>query len=405
MISSKPSIRAFYEVLGLKGKMSKIKTMIIVQPYVPKYRFQFFARLVDVLAESNINCRVAAAMPVDQQASRGDAVNADWIIPIRQQQLHLAGHTITLGGASRTWSGADGVIVGHLGSSLDTYRAILDARLRGRFRVGLWGHIKSYVADSHPLDAALERWQLRQADHVFAYSPGGAAYAASVGVLPRRLTTVMNSVDTHTLSQARTVLTETAVAQFMSHHGLSSGRTLGFIGGLDESKRISFIAAALDRLWATDPDLRLLVGGSGSQSSLLDDSVSRGQTIRLGYAGPSEQALIGRAASALIMPGRIGLVAVDALLLKLPILTTDWSYHSAEAEYLTEGTTRFTAKDDLDSYVTLIQSFMRGPGTSKILDEGNTWNYPTIDNMVANFSSGVLTMLSSGTALSKHQDP
>ncbi|WXF91769.1 glycosyltransferase [Curtobacterium flaccumfaciens pv. flaccumfaciens] len=36
----------------------------------------------------------------------------------------------------------------------------------------------------------------------------------------------------------------------------------------------------------------------------------------------------------LLMPGRVGLVAVDAVALGLPIITTDWPFHAPEAEYL-----------------------------------------------------------------------
>ncbi|WP_146033063.1 glycosyltransferase [Arthrobacter sp. AFG20] len=369
-----------------------MRNLVIVQPYVPKYRLSFFSRLIGELEHSNIRCRIAAAMPSGHQANRMDAASADWLIPIRHRLLHLGHRTVTLGGAAESWAGADGVIVGHLGSSFDTYRAIVDARWHRNFRVGLWGHIKSYVSDSNPVDAMLERWQLRQADHVFAYSSGGSAYAATAGVSPKRLTTVMNTVDTRSLAWARESLREAEVSNFMSRHGLRRGRTLGFIGGLDESKRISFLAATLDQLWTTDPDIRLVVGGSGAQSNLLDASVSRGQTIRLGYAGPADQALIGRSASALIMPGRIGLIAVDALVLKIPILTTNWRYHSAESEYLVEGVSRFTSENDVESFATLVHGFMRHKSMTTPDQSCQSWKYPTIDDMVANFSTGVLRM-------------
>ena len=374
--------------------MPKPKELIIVQPYLPKYRMAFFSRLIEALEQSNIQCRVAAADPAGGQANRRDAASAEWLIPIRHRQLHLGGRTLTLGGAAQSWAMADGVIVGHLGSSVDTYRALLDAkRPRRQLRVGLWGHIASYVAASHPLDAAAEKWQLRQADHVFAYTPSGSAYAAAGGVPADRLTTVMNTVDTQTLESARRSLTESAVAEYMSHHGLVQGRTLGYFGGLDESKRISFLAAVLDRLWATDPDIRLIVGGEGAQSGLLDASISRGQTIRIGYATPTEQAMIGRAASALLVPGRIGLIAVEALLLGIPILTTDWPYHSAEAEYLTEGASRFTSRNDIESYATLVHRFMQSSAVGSASRRRPAWAYPSIEGMVANFSTGVKALL------------
>lgn len=112
----------------------------------------------------------------------------------------------------------------------------------------------------------------------------------------------------------------------------------------------------------------------------------------LGYADSVGQALIARASSALLMPGRIGLVAVDALVLGIPIITTDWKYHAPEAEFLVEGESCFTAIDDVDSYVSLVRTFLQ---ERSWVEDGNhpSWRYPTIDGMVRNFSSGVLKML------------
>lgn len=371
--------------------MAKSKSLIIVQEYLPAYRVGFFSSLIDVLAQSGIECRVAAGTPQGEQSIRDDAVTKDWVVPIRQRRIRVGGRTLRLGGAGKSWAGSDGVIVSHLGSSVDTYRAILGAR-RSPLRVGLWGHLDSYVFGSHPLDRALERWQLRHADHVFAYTPSGTAYAASLGIPSERLTTVMNSVDTRATAQAKSSLSQAEVAEFMSRYGLKRGRVLGFIGGLDESKRIKFLAAALDRLWATDPDVRLVVGGAGSQAGLLNASVARGQTIRLGRVGPKGLALIGGAASALLMPGRIGLVAVDALLLGVPVLTTNWRYHSAEAEYLKEGESRFTSSNDVESFVKLIHAHLTVVATGTAISSPRSWPHPTIESMVSNFTKGVHQM-------------
>lgn len=372
--------------------MAGIRNLVIVQPYVPQYRLSFFSRLISELEKSNIRCRIAAATPAHHQASRMDAATADWLIPIRQRTLRLGGRTLTLGGAATAWSGADGVIVGHLGSSLDTYRAIFDAKRHRNMRVGLWGHIKPYVNEGNPLDLALERWQLRSANHVFAYSPGGRDYSLSAGVPPAHVTTVMNATDTTALIQARDSVSPDQVQDFMNAHGLIVGHTFGFIGGLDDSKRIGFLSTVLDKLWESDPQARLVVGGRGAQAEILRASVQRGQTIMLGYVDPRIQALMARAVSGLLMPGRIGLVAVDALVLGVPILTTDWPHHAPEAEFLVEGQSRFTSSNNLESFVELIRRFIRQP-LAEDTNPRESWNYPTIDNMVSNFSSGVLKML------------
>ena len=368
------------------------QSVLIVQPYVPKYREAFFSSLVHLLNKEGIDCRVAAASPMQAQAERGDAVEAEWIVPYTPRQLHVAGRTVGLGGARPLWHQDDAVIVGHLGSSLDTYLAIYDAA-RSRIKVGVWGHIKSYVNDGNPVDLALERWQLRRSNHVFAYTPRGRDYALVAGVAPSRITTVMNTTDTSLLETARNSVSASQEQAFITAHNLTRGRTLGYIGGLDSSKRLEFLAAALDRIWQSDPDVKLIVGGRGSDAHHLDAARSRGQAVMIGYASVEDQVLIGNVASGLLMPGRIGLIAVDALVLGIPILTTNWPYHAPEHEYLRESVSRFTSADDVSSYASLIHEFLaakpRAPGPRGAAQR----KFPTLDAMVENFASGTRRLL------------
>jgi hypothetical protein len=103
--------------------------------------------------------------------------------------------------------------------------------------------------------------------------------------------------------------------------------------------------------------------------------------------------MIGYVSSGILSPGRIGLVAVDALVLGVPILTTDWPFHAPEVEVLVEGQSRLTSANDVKSYVGLVRGFL---GT--LSDHGTEapsaqWSYPTIDGMVVNFASGIMKML------------
>jgi glycosyltransferase involved in cell wall biosynthesis len=380
-------------VLSESSRQNNNRSLLIVQGYVPAYRVAFFSKLIANLEAWGITCKVAASQPTGQQLDRGDAVDAEWIVPYTGRQLHIAGRTVGLGGARKLWASYDGVVVGHLGSSVDTYQAILDSK-RSRIKVGLWGHIKSYVNDGNPLDLALERWQLRNSDHIFAYTSGGHDYAVAAGASSQRVTTVMNATDTSSLVEARDSISEADVQSFMASHGLRFGRTLGYIGGLDASKRIDFLAATLDLLWDLDPEIRVLIGGQGASSQLLSVARDRGQAIMLGYVRPDAQAMIARAASALINPGRIGLVAVDALVLGIPILTTDWKYHAPEHEFLHEGSSRFTSRDNPESFAAKIREFLNYETEMDRPSTRKEWEFPTIDAMVDNFTSGILKMFS-----------
>lgn len=377
--------------------MSPAAKLVIVQPYVPKYRLPFFSRLVSRLAAEDIECVIAAGSPEGIQRGRGDEATAPWIVPIRSHSLHFGGKSLTLGGSRRAWKSADAVVIGLLGSSLDTHRAVLESRAYNR-PVGVWGHIKSYTQQPHPLDLALERWQMRHASHVFAYTEGGRNYALDQGIETDAVTAVMNTVDTDSLSAAVEALSSTDREAFRERHNLVDGRVVAYVGGFDESKRTEFLASVLEHLWRLAPDVRILVGGNGEQRRLLNSSIERGQSILLGYVGDREKALLGDLAGALLSPGRIGLIAVEALVLRLPLITTDWPFHAPEVEYLVEGSSRLTAPNDPEMYAAYVASFLASTPLRPPRGE-----YPKMDDMVSNFSDGAMKLLSGRRTRERHR--
>lgn len=266
------------------------------------------------------------------------------------------------------------------GSSLDAYLALLGSNRR----IGLWGHVASYVAPSNAIDQRLERWQVRRADHIFAYTPGGAREAMRWGANPENVTTVMNAVATDELDSALLQVR----ASHESELSLPPGPVLAFIGGLDESKRVAFLAATLKVLRERAVDVHVAVAGGGTQLHALGDAVDHGQVTVLGYLDTRRKAELLEKCVGIVSPGRIGLLAVDALVAGKPILTTDWPFHAPEAEYLVEGSSRLTADDDLESFADLIESYLSAGDF-----QTRQWSYPTLDAMVQNFAGGILTML------------
>ncbi|MFJ4262339.1 glycosyltransferase [Paenarthrobacter nicotinovorans] len=362
--------------------------LLIVQPYVPRYRLAFFEKLIASLAAHGVDCKVAASEPDSAQSKRGDATNPSWVVPVEQRRLKLGSRSINLGGSRKAWKSADAVIVGLVGSSLDTYLALLDGKTR-KLKVGLWGHVKPYVSPGNRLDLWLEKWQMRLADEVFAYTTGGHDFATVNGIDGGKITTVMNAVDTSALEDAVASTSEQEVTAFRALHNIDPAKTLAFVGGLDSSKRIEFLAASLEDIWAEDPSVKVLIGGRGPDLHHLAPAVARGQAVELGYVDAKQMALLARNVRGIVMPGRIGLVAVDALVLRLPVITTDWPFHAPEAEYLSEGTTRITSQNSPQAFADAVLNTVSQPLIGR---EDAPW-FPTIDEMVANFTTGVLRML------------
>jgi len=368
-----------------------LRSVIIVQTYIPTYRVPFFEELRCSLAGRRIELRVVTSRPAREQAARDDAAHLDWADQVIGREVKVAGRRLILATSARYWSHSDAVIAMQQGTSLDTNHALVSMKMRG-IRVGLWGHVKPYTSAGNRLDLWVERRQLHRADHVFAYTDGGAEYAIEAGVEPARVTSVQNTVDTSELGAARRSLTAADIRRFQADQGVASNKTLAFIGGLDRPKRIELLVDVLDRVWACDPSIRLLVGGTGEQEALLAPSVERGQTILLGRVGARQKALMAASSVAIVMPGRIGLVALDALVLGKAILTTEWPYHAPEAEYLTVGESKFVSADTPSDFTELV---LRATGQEWATQyaSSNVWNYPKMDRMVGNFADGIERML------------
>ena len=362
----------------------------IVQSYVPQYRLSFFEGLIQGLRTQNIDCVVlAGAGSQGAQAFRGDAIDASWIQTTKATSRDIAGTTFSFRQLPRNFKSFDGLILPLEGSSLSTFHALNHAK-HSSMKTGVWGHVKCYVNNPNRIDMALERFQMDLADHVFAYTRGGASYAEGKGISPAKITTVMNTLDTRELVNARARLTHDSVSAFVDKYDLVGKSVFGYIGGIDASKRIDFLVEALDELWDADPSICVLVAGEGAEKHLLRRAFERGQVRLLGYAGPMEKLLIASVAHAFLNPGRIGLTAVDGLVLGRPIITTKWPYHAPEFEYLSEGTSVFSTEDSPVAYA---EEILRWSSSS----QGNAMPmpYPTLDDMVEHFSKGVVSMLNS----------
>lgn len=359
----------------------------IVQPYVPNYRVPFFEGLRADLGDRGITLRVVAGRPSGAQATRDDAATLDWLTLVEPRVLRVGNRHLSLTHSRRQWSDVDAVVVPHQGTSVDALSAL--AWRKGR-RVGVWGHIAPYTSPLNPVDGAVERWQLRRADHVFAYMPSGRDFAIQAGVRPDRVTTVMNTIDSGALAAAIERVGPGEIARFKAAYDIPSGPLLAYVGGLDASKRIDLLAESLDQLDAMNSSAHVVVAGTGEHSSLLDPAVSRGQVTRLGYADTVAKATLLAASVGVVNPGRVGLLAVDCMVAQRPLLTTEWEWHAPELEYLDPGKTVLMSADCAAAFATAMDRLARSGGP----DSDLRWaTPPSMEDMVANFAAGVVSLV------------
>jgi hypothetical protein len=352
------------------------KVVAIVQPYVPEYRVPFFEELNAGLAKHSVNLQVIAGIPEKAQALRGDSKTPNWLIASKNRNFAILGKTFVFGSNRALYKDADLVVFPLMGTLLEGSLAALT-----RKRVAYWGHVGNYTKESNFLDLLIERWMMRRAAHVFAYTSSGRAAALRAGVKTTKVTAVMNTIDTRPLVEALDEVPERDLAT-------PNALEFVFIGGLDKPKRIKFLVESLDLLASRGVDFHVTVIGRGEEAKLFESLVHGRLATLVGYDQGLEKARALKGADAILSPGRIGLLAIDALVSGVPVLTTNWLFHAPEREYLVEGESQFTSEDSTVAFADLIES-----QSYKLRRSNAPWVYPKLDDMVSNFSRGILEAL------------
>jgi len=326
----------------LRKRERKSTVIAFIQPFVPTYRVGLFNAIAAELAELGLVLEVWHDNPKGIVAARGNASQGVWSVPIHQRRLTIKRRNVTYRNVHRKARGVRAVVAGLASTNLETYLLALDPEVN----LLLWGHGRNFTASQHGLDIAIERWLIGRSRHVFTYTERGAEYVTSTGTDPGSVTVVRNSTDTEALRGWKREASAEAINSEQERFKTSSGRTALFVGAFDEPKRLPFLFAAADLVAERLPDFRLLLAGAGPLDDYVAEQVSRRPYARLlGRVEAERLAMFSHIADVMLMPGRVGLVAVDALALGIPVVTTDYPYHAPEADYLSEENSVWTRND------------------------------------------------------------
>ena len=371
-----------------------MRRLLVVQPYVPKYRVPLFDYLATELLSHGFEFRVAAATPVGEQSARVDAALPDSsAIPLRQNQLRLGQHSINIRHVSPIMRDYRPhlVIVEQAVKNLESWKLLLGQSDQPPL-LGLWGQGAPYSQRPHRIALHFRIEMTNRARWFFAYTQDGAAFIGRHGFPQDRITVLRNSTDTAGLRRDLAQLTPVDVDTFRTTHSLVHGKTGLFLGGIDSRKGIDFLIQAVRQIQIDEPDFRLLVAGAGSEVELVRIAQTHG--LAMTYLGPlegTEKALALAACDFLLIPQWVGLVATDALAAGRPVVTTDHYTHAPEFSYLHEGTTRLTSEHEVKAYANLVVKLIRDPDSLESMQthcyqEGANFS---IQSMGANFVEGI----------------
>ncbi|MFG2332752.1 glycosyltransferase family 4 protein [Streptomyces sp. NPDC048604] len=361
----------------------------LVVPYLTGYRLPFFARLRDELDRRAIGLVVAHGRPVGMSAARRDTVGLPGSVALSQRSWRIAGRDLIWHRIDDLARTTDALVLPQSMHHLRTLALLAGPRRRP---VGLWGHGRTHVSAHGPAERRAKAALTRRADWFFAYTASGGDYAVRAGLPRDRVTVVHNTLDTTALVAARAAVTDSEVAGLRERHGLVPGRTALYVGGLDHLKRIPFLLDAASRIAGLLPGFRLLLAGDGELRPAIRSAEAAGAPIV--YRGPADahdKALLAAVSDVLLVPGAVGLCAVDSFALATPLVTCPWPYHGPEFEYLEDGRNALLAPDDPQAYADAVAGLLVRPDVLARLSracQADAARY-TVEGMAARFAGGV----------------
>lgn len=366
--------------------------VLIIEAQIKQYRLPFFEGLRRELGSSGIELRVGYSAPNCEEATKkdncdlpldyGKKVRGRWFFQDRVLFQPLLWDALS----------ADLVIVDQ-GNRFLLNHLLLPLCKAGIKRVAFWGLGENLQAGQIRASEWYRRKTLNAVSWWFAYTRGTARYLIRSGVPPRKITAVDNAVDTSAIRQCVESISPIRRASLRASLAISPAARVGiFCGMLDKVKSVPFLIESAKMIRDQVEDFHLiLVGGGPEATSIRSDIVG---TPWIHYMGPQfgeRKSELIAISDVFLMPGRVGLVILDAFAAGLPLLSTRLRIHGPEMEYLEEGQNGLLSEPEVAAFSNMAATLLLDKTVLEALRRGarRSGSKYTIENMVANFKQGI----------------
>src|SRR5207249_2868195 len=185
-------------------------------------------------------------------------------------------------------------------------------------------------------------------------------------------------------------------------YGISSTASVGlFCGMLDPVKSVPFLidCCRIIRERMQRPFHLILVGGGSEQDRVQHIIKDLPWVHAVGPRFGREKATFFKLSDVFLLPGRVGLVILDAFAAGLPLITVQIPIHGPEVEYLENAVNGFMVPRNDETYAETVVQVLGDSPLLLRLREGalRSAEKYTVDAMVENFRAGVMRCLSKTT--------
>lgn len=358
------------------------RVAVLKDGFVPEYRAELFARLGQMREVEYVIFHGRAPRGTGHRAASGPFSFPQ--VGSANRELRLGGRTLVYQPVVREVAGPafDGAVLGAELKMLAHVALFPLLKLRGK-PVLLWGQggekseeRGSVMAALGALGGALKTAASRRADGYIAYTSGGRDRLVEAGADPSKVFVVRNTMDVEAEIELHAHLSLEPVDRLRGELGLrQDSAVLLFVGRVYPEKRLPELVVALrelsDRRLTRRP-VEVVVVGDGPDLARARAAAAGVEGVH--FAGEiRERERVGRylrVASAMVMPGKVGLAVNHAFAHGVPVITKESPLHAPEFEYLEPGRNSIVAGDGPDALLRAIAAFVDSGGQQARLAAG-----------------------------------
>jgi glycosyltransferase involved in cell wall biosynthesis len=320
--------------MSIKSSHGKHR-VLFTTPTLTHYRVGFHERVRELLHENAVEYELIYGAPSERDRTKRDCADIVWATKVANRYgKGMFDRVLWQPYLSHIREG-DLVVLPQENRVLTNY-IVQTMRSRWSVRAALWGHGRNFQSPN-PVGIA-ERWKklwATRCDWWFTYTEQTAAIVSSYGFPLDKITVIQNAVDTSRLRDIAADVQIESLADLREKWNLSTENVGIYVGGLYREKRIEFLLEASIAIRKSIPDFTLVIIGDGPDRNIVQLAAEQHSWIRyLGTRFDREKVEVMTLAKAFLMPGAVGLAALDCMTLGLPMITTDYPFHGPEIGYL-----------------------------------------------------------------------
>lgn len=360
----------------------------IIQRILPHYRIPFFEDLFYLAEKKNIQISLYYGQGTKEEKSKGDEVSWDKGIQIKNKYLKVKNKYLNYQPCFFASRKADLIITEQATRNLLT--PLLLAFKKNQQKIALWGHGKNFQdKNAKSKNEVVKQRFNKKVDYFFAYNDLSKKVMIENGIEENKITSVMNSIDTDLLKNDLANVTNTEISNFMKSHQLTEGKTAVFCSSMYPEKLLEDLIEASNQITKKIPKFKLLMIGSGPDLPIVQNAANENEhIIYLGKLYGKEKALAYRCSDIMMNPGLVGLNILDSFIAEIPMITTDYPFHSPEIDYLVnhENGILCSKTDYVNTITDLLSNHKLTTLKSGCYKSAQLY---TIKNMANNFLSGI----------------